>query len=54
LYLGGSWRKVVIDDRIAVNELGISLFLHYQKESKQELLLWPLILSKALLKVAFV
>jgi hypothetical protein len=43
----GTWRKVIVDDLIPVDEKG--LFLLPQTTISGEI--WPLILSKALLKI---
>ena len=47
LYWLGAWRKVVIDDRIPVNAQGKPLLLSSPISNE----LWPLLLSKAILKL---
>jgi hypothetical protein len=47
LYVVGAWRKVVVDDRMPVDSKGVPLL----PQSIEGAEIWPLILSKALLKV---
>ncbi len=48
LYWMGAWRKIVVDDRVPVDSLGQPLLLISSNPHE----IWPIILSKALLKIA--
>jgi hypothetical protein len=48
LYWLGSWRKIVVDDRIPVDHSGRALVLTSSTQNE----IWTMILSKALLKLA--
>lgn len=48
LFVLGSWRKITIDDRIPLDENNSIMFI----QSNNVLELWPLLLTKALFKVA--
>ncbi|TPX33926.1 hypothetical protein SmJEL517_g03360 [Synchytrium microbalum] len=48
LYFMGAWRKVTIDDKIPVDSQGRPLLISSPEKTE----LWPLLLSKALIKIA--
>lgn len=47
VYFLGSWRRIVVDDMIPVNSEGLPLLPRTANDSE----LWPMVLSKALLKL---
>lgn len=47
LFFGGSWRIVVVDDRVPVDEAGNMLLCHSSEQRE----MWPTILAKAVYKL---